>query len=1602
MGKQLRNIILYVLIGILVALLCIVVIMAKNRKGFFGDLYTQNLYEYTVLQKEQVMSNAMEIASDTIEIANGSVSESLFQTAMMGDSTLSYMTSFERVRTALNGCEKLQMVFADGTILFSTKRDEIGNYRLSEELVQKFSLYFETNSTAGFYFLNTNQFLSIAPYYPNNGIDAIGYAVLYFSNDVLLEGVDEDLSVSFAAQNYVFLSESQSLDSSTAEKLVSLSEGSAALLEEDDPIEATYFQVFNMRSILYEEGGMKAVDKKGLLVAMLLSIFIIIFLFAAIYMLLSDKTPIKGDVLPQPHGPIPNAPLDDDRIGYNPAFDEEDHYTYAETVPSNRMSFGEEDDFGAFDEDEIAPMTKGMDFGDDGIDEDLDFNGDDGGLNDFDSVSEDFGSGGFDSLNEDFDEPVLSDDHDFEIDHMSVENNFDAPTNNEISELVDDIQTDIVFPEESAKKGIEEMIMSDDSDLVSMENMITPVEEEISGDMNFDFETESNAPFELPSDEETEILAGELEDEPIDTDSSVDFTMEDGLDDVENSDLDFSDFNGSDEEISPITDDLEFEESLEDDFASGLDEDIAPLSDEMEMNFEEPDELSDVELDFSSEDDFDSIDEGTETKDSAFEPESDFTLTDDLDIGETNIDEDTEMFAEHERLISEPAIEGEDFSAFEDSEDFDSIDEVPAVETIDDQDLGLDEIDLDGSVLDELSEDIDDFDLSDDLIENEIDDLEDSIVEVGEDQSLPLEEEVNLVEDQPAEIDFESEPELSLDDDLEGFVGLVPDLPDESDEEDEDISLNLDQLDSLEVSDETEVPEVGLDDELDQIQFDEEIVATEDDLSLSLEDDSSLEEPTDETAAEGSTELHPEDEVRFDISEEFEPMELDENLDSEVFSEPLSELPDFDQTESNEDNLQSGFEADEFDLAPTDIEDSDPVLSDESLEELEDLVPDLPDETGDEDDISLDMGQLESIEIDEEAQTIDEIPVIQAEEADEPEPILSEETLDEELISPADVTNFSDESLSDTQSEDSSESLIQNENFILEVDESEDAPEISDPAFDSVDSLTGTPEINEEISFDEPAENDFDPDGIMDLEALIPDVPDLSDDDENITLALEELDSLEIETEEEGTENLDDISEIEELSEGIGLSESMDVPQLNLGDIDNIELEEVEDLDSLIPDTEESNDVSPLSDELPEEELDMDTFDEISSLTDDSELVNTIGALDEMDDEVAAEIEEAQDEELIEIDEDVIFPEDESAFVENSYIEGNEDLESVAMEGEDLFNIDDIMNEIPSVDEMNDDDESISLDMDQLESLVLDDEVNLDDSENPLPMPENGSEIENTEQPELNFDRTLDEDFDLDEELQFDETMLLEEEPELEKSVTGSGEEPPFELDGKYPVADEEIEGLTEEMAVINVETDSASRIIPAVEADDTQFELEPQPLTPDEGIFEEDTISGEIETMEAKQDVDIDFAKIFDEPPVKLSTIDNVEAYADVAIDLAKNSLNIGSVAILKKLDGAYTPILNEGFSSSIEFGENDPLVTKFLNQKKSVDIRGDLKKTSYLKNLLGEEMVEELEEVLIVPVVSGDDIAGIAVYGRHRETNEPTSFQKSELHNLGFLQSE
>ncbi len=225
----------------------------------------------------------------------------------------------------------------------------------------------------------------------------------------------------------------------------------------------------------------------------------------------------------------------------------------------------------------------------------------------------------------------------------------------------------------------------------------------------------------------------------------------------------------------------------------------------------------------------------------------------------------------------------------------------------------------------------------------------------------------------------------------------------------------------------------------------------------------------------------------------------------------------------------------------------------------------------------------------------------------------------------------------------------------------------------------------------------------------------------------------------------------------------------------------------------------------------------------------------------------------------------------------------------------------------------------------------------------------------------------------------------------------------------EPIETVTEpEFSEAALETTGENEIVLSEEEELVKVEEPPEIeiITAEEGLAEAQPIEQQAAEVLEKPEMLTDNAieeksDEFFEPPQKLSSICTVEDYSRVAFDLAKNSLNINKLFVLEKKGDNFNSIMGKGFSiNELSLKNSDPIYQLFLSKKKSVDIKGNIKNTRYLQERFPINELDNVEEVLIVPIIKFNEIDGIALYAREKGTEEPSNFQKSEIFNLGFLQ--
>ncbi|WP_063659319.1 FimV/HubP family polar landmark protein [Aliivibrio fischeri] len=686
-------------------------------------------------------------------------------------------------------------------------------------------------------------------------------------------------------------------------------------------------------------------------------------------------------------------------------------------------------------------------------------------------------------------------------------------------------------------------------------------------------------------------------------------------------------------------------------------------------------------------------------------PEDNFKMDD--DIPEISLDDDDDILSDlnnDEFIFDEQSDSNDDlFAEFE--TDNDNTDEDPFAELESDSDLDSlsleDESDLDLELggLDDLDDDLD---------------MSSSALTVGaEEKALGLEEMEKALND------FDS------------------DLFSESDLEAEDDDFDLSLIDDSDSEKASSIPELEETEELEGGELDQSML---DDLFASVDD-----EDEDESVLDQG----------WDLDENEETKLVSETEEVEAKTDSLEDELDFDE-------LLSGM-ADEESEKESDIEDElDLDSEDESTALLDELLDESDDETEDEFDLEDNSTALLDELIDESDEEQDDDLDIDADSTALLDELLDDEELDDEddITLEEDSTALLDELLADDDEK--------NDNFELDEDSTALLDELIGDDADEENETLGKTGVDAEV------------DGVAASEALSEDTPRdedwLIEDDEEDE---DDIPLFESEPENEHVSELD--SEEDEITSETDLLESTETQMQEeesvepVSESDILKEFEEDDLDSLLADDESLLD-------LEEESADLDALNEDEALNEESEDAFSF------DEELEPEIEETDVSELAEptepevmaedVTEETVTPEVESteALEEDDHDEAT--LDSLLAGDESLLDLDEESVDLEALNENSEDEFSFD---EELESEAEETEVSelAEPTESEVTAEDTveeavASDVENTEVLE---EATLDED-DLDSLLADDESLLdLEEAPVELTELTDDEDDNDFSLD---------------------------------------------------------------------------------------------------------------------------------------------------------------------------------------------------------------------------------
>ncbi|MUL18198.1 FimV/HubP family polar landmark protein [Aliivibrio fischeri] len=692
-------------------------------------------------------------------------------------------------------------------------------------------------------------------------------------------------------------------------------------------------------------------------------------------------------------------------------------------------------------------------------------------------------------------------------------------------------------------------------------------------------------------------------------------------------------------------------------------------------------------------------------------PEDNFKMDD--DIPEISLDDDDDILSDlnnDEFIFDEQSDSNDDlFAEFE--TDNDNTDEDPFAELESDSDLDSlsleDESDLDLELggLDDLDDDLD---------------MSSSALTVGaEEKALGLEEMEKALND------FDS------------------DLFSESDLEAEDDDFDLSLIDDSDSEKASSIPELEETEELEGGELDQSML---DDLFASVDD-----EDEDESVLDQG----------WDLDENEETKLVPETEEVEAKTDSLEDELDFDE-------LLSGMADEESEKESVVEDDIDLDSEDESTALLDELLDESDDETEDEFDLEDNSTALLDELIDESDEEQDDDLDIDADSTALLDELLDDEELDDEddITLEEDSTALLDELLADDDEK--------NDNFELDEDSTALLDELIGDDADEENETLGKTGVDAEV------------DGVAASEALSEDTPRdedwLIEDDEEDE---DDIPLFESELENEHVSELD--SEEDEITSETDLLESTE-PQVQEGELaepvsesDILKEFEEDDLDSLLADDESLLD-------LEEESTDLDALNEDEALNEESEDAFSF------DEELEPEIEETDVSELAEPTEPEVMAEDVTEETVTPEVESTEALEeddldeatldSLLAGDESLLDLDEesvdleALNEDEALNENSED--AFSFD-EELESEVEGTEVSeLEEPTESKVIAEDtveeavASDVESTEALE---EDTLDED-DLDSLLADDESLLdLEEDPVELTELTDDEDDNDFSLD---------------------------------------------------------------------------------------------------------------------------------------------------------------------------------------------------------------------------------
>ncbi len=161
--------------------------------------------------------NFNQILFEIKSLSEDNIIKTLIVSTSIGESVDKYMPDFIKIRDGISDCNKIQVIDADGKVIFSTLSDEINSQRVKAGIVKQLNEYFSVSQDFFNYFLDKDQFVSIYPISPSI---SQGFIAIYYKSSRLLKGMSSNnLSIPFSFDNFVFLSSSK-VDNNDINKII--------------------------------------------------------------------------------------------------------------------------------------------------------------------------------------------------------------------------------------------------------------------------------------------------------------------------------------------------------------------------------------------------------------------------------------------------------------------------------------------------------------------------------------------------------------------------------------------------------------------------------------------------------------------------------------------------------------------------------------------------------------------------------------------------------------------------------------------------------------------------------------------------------------------------------------------------------------------------------------------------------------------------------------------------------------------------------------------------------------------------------------------------------------------------------------------------------------------------------------------------------------------------------------------------------------------------------------------------------------------------------------------------------------------------------------